>query len=225
MRAEDHKMIAYQALIVAAGAGTRSGLDHNKNLHPLKGRPLLLYSVETFLKDTDCQGVIVVCPETETKAFAEALEGKSILIPGGSTRQQSVRLGLAAVTTKYVFIHDGSRPNLKSEAIMRLKRELRKHDALTLAIPVKDTLKTVSMNMVTGDVPRDTTVMIQTPQAFRSDKIKLAHELAARQEHEFSDDSSLIQHELRETVRIVPGDDDNIKATTKADFTILEALL
>jgi len=215
----------YQALIVAAGLGTRSGLDHNKNLHPLKNKPMIRYSVERFLEDDDCESIIVVCSENDKERFAEVLGEDAEIVIGGPTRQKSVANGLSLVSAKYVLIHDGARPNLKKDAITAIKYKLAFSDSVTLCVRVKDTLAYIEEETIVGSINRESVVQIQTPQAFLTAKIKQAHGLAEESGHSYPDDASLIRGELNEEVAFVLGDSNNIKATTADDFVLLEALL
>jgi 2-C-methyl-D-erythritol 4-phosphate cytidylyltransferase len=219
------KTIMYEALIVAAGSGSRSGLTYNKNLYVIRGKPLISYSVEKFLLDKDCKGIIIVCPEADQEDFKKNIPNDIILVTGGKTRQESVVKGLAIVTQKHVMIHDGARPNFSFESLKHLKLGLMSFDALTLAIKVKDALGKANNDLIVEDVDREQTFAIQTPQAFLSSKIKKAHQSASKSEHTYQDDTALIRSELKEQVKIIIGNDDNIKATTASDFLILEALL
>ncbi len=215
----------YSALIMAAGQGLRSGLTFNKNLFPIKGKPMILYSVEQFLSDPDCQEVIVVTAKQDIDTFKLVLPAQTIIVSGGKSRQESVLSGLKIVKTEYVFIHDGARPNLKKAAIEKLKQALLLHEALSMATPVKDTLKICTNQEITKDIDRENTFCLQTPQVFPTKAILEAHILAKTNKHQYSDDTSIYLHELGKKVFIVDGYDDNIKATTLTDMKILEALI
>ncbi|MDD4183819.1 MAG: 2-C-methyl-D-erythritol 4-phosphate cytidylyltransferase [Candidatus Izemoplasmatales bacterium] len=215
----------YQALIVAAGAGTRSGLLHNKNLHPIKDKPMILYSLERFLEDEDCEGVVVVCSEDDYGLFNEILKDNAVLVLGGDSRQKSVMNGLAEINARYVLIHDGARPNLKLDVIKRIKDGLTKHDAVTPVVKAKDALAVIYEDYLNESINRENVMYIQTPQAFVTEKIKKAHQLAQANNHVYLDDATLFQNEIKEKVSVVLGDSNNIKATTADDFVLLEALL
>ncbi|MBN2504394.1 MAG: 2-C-methyl-D-erythritol 4-phosphate cytidylyltransferase [Bacilli bacterium] len=215
----------YSALIMAAGSGVRTGLDHNKNLHLLKAKPMILYSVEAFSELSECNQIIVVVPDDEVLVFQDILPKDVLIVRGGESRQDSVLNGLKHVKNEYVLIHDGARPNIKNEAIIRLIKSMLERGASTLAIKAKDTLKTCINGVIETDIDRRSAYLIQTPQAFRTEEIRQAHLLAQKNGHSYSDDSSVYQHELGRKVFIVEGYDDNIKVTTMADFRILEALI
>jgi len=215
----------YSALIMAAGRGLRSGLAFNKNLFPIKGKPMILYSVDKFLADLDCQEVIVVTAKQDIETFKLVLPAKTIIVSGGKTRQESVLAGLKIVKSENVFIHDGARPNLKKEAIEKLKQALLLHEAVSLAAPVKDTLKICTNHEITKDIDRENAYSLQTPQVFPTKSILEAHVHAKNNKHQYSDDTPIYLHELGKKVFIVDGFDDNIKVTTFTDIKILEALI
>ncbi|HOP57073.1 MAG TPA: 2-C-methyl-D-erythritol 4-phosphate cytidylyltransferase [Bacillota bacterium] len=215
----------YTALIMAAGQSVRSGLGHNKNLHPLKGKPMILYSVERFLGDPECSEIIVVVNNDEKEEFLNVLPKKIRVAVGGDTRQESVLAGLRLVKEDVVMIHDGARPNLSRQALERLKEGLRFHSAAALAISASDTLKLVRDNFVFGDIDRESVKRLQTPQAFPTDRIMDAHRKARDNNRTYTDDVSVYQNETGLPIWLVEGELKNIKATTFEDIKILEALI
>ncbi|MBU1144432.1 MAG: 2-C-methyl-D-erythritol 4-phosphate cytidylyltransferase [Firmicutes bacterium] len=216
----------YSAVIVGAGSGMRTGLEYNKMFYLLKGKSMICYSVEVFLKDIDCEQIIVVTNKIDYEKIKNLFLDLNVkIVIGGETRQESVYLGLSKVKTKYVFIHDGARPNIKIEQIDQLKEALKKKNALTLGIRVKDTLKQTTNLRIVGDVDRNSVYTLQTPQVFITQEIIKAHELANQSKHTYSDDTSVYRSELHKDVFIVPGREDNLKGTTLIDLIILEALL
>ncbi|HRX91883.1 MAG TPA: 2-C-methyl-D-erythritol 4-phosphate cytidylyltransferase [Candidatus Izemoplasmatales bacterium] len=215
----------YSVLIMAAGKSMRSGLERNKNLYPLKGKPMILYSVDRFLSDPKCRQIIVVANHEEQEEFVGIMPKNVQVVIGGDTRQKSVLNGLRHVSEDLVFIHDGARPNLSKEALERLKEGLRYHSAAALAVDSPDTLKTVRDNFVAGDIDRQTVRRLQTPQAFPTARILDAHRRARDHGHDYTDDVSVYQNEAGLPVWLVEGDERNIKATTFEDIKILEALI
>lgn len=215
----------YSALIVAAGSGIRSGLPYNKVLYPIKDKPLIIYSVDRFLGDPDCEEIIVVAPEGELARFRSLLGKNAQIVSGGKTRQESVMAGLTNCHGQWVLIHDGARPNIRQDSIEKLKKTMLQKGATTLAVLVKDTLKACEDQKIAGDINRENTYSIQTPQAFLRIEILEAHRLALLHRHHYSDDTSVYWHELGKPVWVVEGTEDNLKATTKIDLMILEALL
>ncbi len=216
----------YSAIIVAAGRGTRAELTFNKIFYNFNGKSLLDFTIQPFENDKDCDRIILVISTNDLSELKKStFSSKVEVVIGGETRQESVLNGLNHVHTKIVFIHDGARPNLHPLYIEKCKSEIKNHEALTLAIPVKDTLKVTKDNYILSTVDRNLTVQLQTPQVFYTLDIIEAHNQALKRNHHYTDDATLLQEELGKNVFIVSGDEYNIKATTKIDLMILEDLL
>jgi 2-C-methyl-D-erythritol 4-phosphate cytidylyltransferase len=216
----------YSALIVAAGVGSRIGLEINKVLHPIKGKPMIRYSVERFFEDKDCRQIIVVGKDEERSLFEDALQGLPYLfVVGGKTRQQSVLNGLKRVNTTYVMIHDGARPNLSQSIVQTIKQRLNHCNAVCVAIPISDSISLVKDNQIHLSIPRDESFFMQTPQAFLTKEIITAHQLAEERNQSFTDDASLYRLILNKPVMIVKGDEMNKKVTTIIDLKIMEEIL
>ncbi|MDD3842303.1 MAG: 2-C-methyl-D-erythritol 4-phosphate cytidylyltransferase [Candidatus Izemoplasmatales bacterium] len=217
----------YTALIVAAGSGTRTRLPFNKMFYEIKKKPLIMYSVDRFLSDPDCEEIIIVHAANDASRMASLVKniGKIKLVSGGETRQGSVYAGLKLAASRFVLIHDGARPNVSKASIDNLKRAVLDQGAATLAVPVKDSLVSVENNFVTGYIKRDITLAVQTPQAFITEEILKAHILAHNSDTTYTDDVSVYLDKFNKDVRVVLGDEDNIKVTTKTDLQLMEALL
>jgi 2-C-methyl-D-erythritol 4-phosphate cytidylyltransferase len=214
----------YSAVIVAAGSGTRFGTIKPKVLTLYQGKPLIQYSLDRFLEDLECKEIILVYPENSEEAFEPFRQRRVTVVIGGKMRQESVRRGLALVKEPWVLIHDGARPNLSKGLLERIKTALKQEAAVAPAIAVADTLKECASGKIVGDIERDRVFQIQTPQAFRTESIRSAHEKAFQANHLYSDDTSVYQHELALPVTIVAGEATNIKVTTLTDILILEAI-
>jgi 2-C-methyl-D-erythritol 4-phosphate cytidylyltransferase len=212
--------VSVWAVVVAAGGGSRFGA--RKQFASLGGRPLVAWSVVSARSVAD--GVVLVLPEGDHAVGGQGddLHGADVAVPGGSTRAASVRAGLSAVPAdaEVVVVHDGVRP-LASPALFRAVVDAVHSgaDAVVPALPVVDTLKQVVGDAVVGTVGRDGLVSVQTPQAFRADLLRRAHE----GEPDATDDARLVEA-LGATVRVVPGDPRNLKVTTPADLEIAQAL-
>jgi len=217
----------YTALIVAAGSGVRTRLPFNKMFYEIKGKPMVLYSVERFLADSDCEEVIVVHASADTAKMTALVKNYNNvkLVLGGDTRQQSVYAGLKLAKGHYVFIHDGARPNLKKGSIDELKKALKEKEAAILAVPVKDSIIHVENSFISGYSDRKITYAVQTPQAFRTEDILKAHILANNSGRGYTDDASLYLETFNKDVKVVLGEEENIKVTTKSDLSLMEALL
>lgn len=218
----------YTALIVAAGSGSRTRLPFNKMLYEIKGKPLILYSVERFLGDSDCGELIVVHSAADAPKMAALLKPypNVKLVLGGETRQQSVFAGLKLVQGKYVLIHDGARPNLKRTFLDAVKKALGEEGAATLAISVRDTVVEAENERILVHLDRKRTFAVQTPQGFQTEEILKAHLLANNIGAEYTDDTAVFLATFpNRDVKIVLGDEDNLKVTTKSDLLFMEGLL
>lgn len=203
------------AVVVAAGGGDRFGAA--KQFARLGGRPLVAWAVDAARGAVD--GVVLVLPADRTgDAF-----GADAVVAGGATRAASVRAGLAAVpeAADIVVVHDGARPLATSALFRAVVAEIEAGAAGAVpALAVADTLKVVADGRVVETLSRADVVRAQTPQAFRADVLRAAHE----GEPEATDDAGLVEA-TGATVRVVAGDPRNLKVTTPADLELLSALV
>ena len=166
-----------------------------------------------------CDEVVVVLPA------GEAWDGAAVAaaVPGGESRSQSVRAGLAAIDdgAEIVVVHDAARP-LASAGLFELVIDTVRAgaDGAVPAVEVADTLKRVTGDRVTETVARDRLVAVQTPQAFRAAALRAAH----KSDEDATDDAALVEAGGG-TVVVVPGDPRNIKVTTLADLAVVNLLL
>ncbi len=206
-------------VVVAAGSGQRFGAP--KQFAQLAGRTMVQWAVDAARGVAD--GVVLVLPAGEDTGVGVARRsGADVSVPGGDTRAASVRAGLAAVpgSAEVIVVHDGARP-LASPALFGavVDAVTGGADAAVPGVAVTDTLKRVVDGAVTATVARDGLVAVQTPQAFRAELLRRAHEGGA----DATDDATLVEA-LGATVRVVPGDPRNIKVTTAADLEVAQAL-
>jgi 2-C-methyl-D-erythritol 4-phosphate cytidylyltransferase len=212
--------VSVWAVVVAAGSGTRFGAP--KQFASIGGRPMVAWSVVSARSVAD--GVVVVLPGGDPGLHGDTdrLHGADRGVAGGASRAASVRSGLAAVPAEaeVVVVHDGARP-LASPALFRAVVDAVRAgaDAVVPGLAVTDTLKRVADGAVVDTVARDGLVGVQTPQAFRADVLRRAHEAGA----DATDDAALVEA-VGATVRVVPGDARNVKVTTPADLEIAQAL-
>ncbi|MDX6751334.1 bifunctional 2-C-methyl-D-erythritol 4-phosphate cytidylyltransferase/2-C-methyl-D-erythritol 2,4-cyclodiphosphate synthase [Geminicoccaceae bacterium 1502E] len=215
------------ALIVAAGRGERLGGSLPKQFLPLLGRPMLRRTVERFLGHPSVDAVRVVIDRDHEELYRTATAGLALLEPvaGGASRQASVLLGLESLVElapEQVLIHDAARPLASAALVERVTTTLETADAVLPALPVVDTLKRAEGARTTGDVPRDGLWRAQTPQGFRFAAILAAHRAQAGSV--FTDDAAVAAAEGIE-VRLVEGEEDNMKITHPADLARAERLL
>lgn len=205
------------ALIVAAGSSTRAKLSQSKILYPINGKPLFMYSVETFFElGFD---IVLVVSKDDFLEVKKYVSDEVKLVIGGKTRSESVMLGLKTVVTPYVYIHDAARPLITKHVILNIEKALAYHDAVLLAEKLTNALKRYENGILTSE-NRDLHLMAQTPQAFLTEKIRYAH---IRNEAPYDDDISLYQAFYPEDkVHVVINEDVNIKVTYPEDLIYIK---
>jgi 2-C-methyl-D-erythritol 4-phosphate cytidylyltransferase len=225
-------------LIAAAGQGRRMGGDTKKPYLILAGKPVLVHTLEVFLKLNLFSLVGVIVAPGEKEAFEECVlepffmgDKRLFQVEGGEERQISVFNGLKALHHKkvpedaLVCVHDGARPLVGESLILKVYSEALDTGAAIAGVPLKDTIKEIDTNHMVRKTPqRDLFMAVQTPQFFRFSVIWQAHCQAAEDGFLGSDDSSLVER-LGINVKIVPGSYENLKLTTPVDLRIAEEYL
>lgn len=210
-------------IIPAGGVGARLGRRTPKQFLALGGAPILAATVRHFARHPRVGTIVVAAPAAhveQTRRILAAVRGAPInVVVGGATRQESVSHGLAAVATaaSLVVVHDGVRPFIGPALIDAVLAAARATGAAICALPIAETVKRVSGEMVAGTLDRSELVVVQTPQAFRADLLREAHDKARRDGFIGTDDAMLVER-LGQAVRVVPGLADNVKITTPADL-------
>lgn len=218
------------AVIVAAGRGTRMGAADNKIFLPLSGRPVLAHALGAFERCAKVSRIaIVVAPGEEERIAAIARENDisklAAIVPGGAERQDSVYLGLEALDTEGVLVHDAARPLVTPAQIEACCLAAEAHGASALAVPVKDTIKIADEDgFIVATPERRALRAVQTPQAFRRAELMEAHRRARADGATATDDAMLLER-LGRKVAIVDGDYGNLKITTPEDLPVAELLL
>jgi 2-C-methyl-D-erythritol 4-phosphate cytidylyltransferase / 2-C-methyl-D-erythritol 2,4-cyclodiphosphate synthase len=170
----------FAAIVVAAGKGLRVGGDIPKQFRMLRGKPIIRWSIEALAHADADVIVTVVSPDTEAEARAvlAGIDGVRF-VHGGATRQESVRVGLEALTAdapERVLIHDAARPDLPRAVIARLLAALGTHPGAIPVLPVVDSLAVAGEDgVMAGKAERESLRRVQTPQAFRYADILAAH--------------------------------------------------
>lgn len=216
------------AVIVAAGTASRMG-GIDKVMAPLAGEPMIKRTVRTFQEcDAISEIVIVTRPDliVPITNLTAGMEKVRAVVAGGKSRQESVGLGLNALSDKVKLsaIHDGARPLITWQVIDRAVRAANSYGAAAPAIPVKDTVKVVVGGIVKNTPDRSTLQAVQTPQVFDIDLLRGALKKAEKDGAQITDDSSAVEL-MGMSVKIVEGDERNIKVTTPMDLKIAELLL
>lgn len=219
------------AIILGAGRGSRMKAPINKQYMKIKGKEIIRWSIEAFLKSKKTDEIIIVVgkgEEDEVKRLLTSEEEKFIkIVVGGQRRQDSVYKGLLAMNDNEgsVLIHDGARPLISSETIDLVWDFLKEKSAAIVGVPVKDTIKIVSEKKEVIDTPnREFLWSVQTPQGFDKDLIIRAHKNAQVNKIEVTDDSMMVEL-LGEKVSMIMGSYENIKITTQEDLDIAESIL
>jgi len=225
------------AIITAGGLGKRFGGKEGealpKQFIPLSGKPVIVYSIESFESSELIREIILVVPDAWIDYTKSEIVDKfhlskvTKIIAGGTQRQQSVENGLNALSNKpeIVVIHDAVRPFVTLDIIEEVVAEVSKSDGAIAAIPATDTLKKSSPEQnIENTVPRDNIWFAQTPQAFRYGTLKEAFEKAAQDGYLATDESQLLE-KLGMEVKLVKGSKYNIKITTPEDLEMGELIL
>ncbi|MFT6559234.1 bifunctional 2-C-methyl-D-erythritol 4-phosphate cytidylyltransferase/2-C-methyl-D-erythritol 2,4-cyclodiphosphate synthase [Sneathiella sp.] len=211
------------ALIVAAGSGTRTGLDYPKQYLKVNGDTLLARSIDKFLSHPSIDGVQVIINPNDQDLYQNSVGERPLLpwVSGGASRQASVLNGLRAIdghNPDYVLIHDAARPFVSHSVIDRCLEALATSDAVLPVVPMIDTLKTIDGQRITGTLDRNSIKAAQTPQCFVYSVIRQAHERFADQS--VTDDIALAEL-AGIAIHWVDGDPDNFKITTAEDISAM----
>ncbi|WP_456387129.1 2-C-methyl-D-erythritol 4-phosphate cytidylyltransferase [Desulfolithobacter sp.] len=224
------------AIIPAAGFGTRMGADRPKQFLDLAGTPVLIHTIRIFLDHPAISAVVVALPPSHyqqsldllTRYLSSPLPAKLILTRGGTSRQESVSHGLAALPPQIdtVLVHDGARPLVSDRIIARCLAGVVRHGAVITAIPAKDTLKKVDPEngRIKSTIDRSRVWLAQTPQAMRRELLEQAFGLAAKDGFTGTDEASLLEHG-NIPVYVVPGDEQNIKLTRPGDLLLASSMI
>lgn len=216
-------------IIVAAGSSSRMGGKTPKQFIELLGEPLLCHTLRAFEQARQIQEIVVVC-RLEDQDMVERLTAPfakvRAVVPGGATRQESVREGVkAAEGADLVAIHDGARPLVTPEEIDQVVVDARAWGASSLAVPVVDTIKEVGEGELVSHTPdRASLRAVQTPQVFFREEYLTALANAQAAGQDFTDDCQLMEFSGRQ-VHLCPGERSNLKVTTPEDLLFARAIL
>jgi len=214
------------AIIPAAGSGTRIGGEIKKQFLPLKGKPIIVHTLQQFEHCPEIDEVTMAIPESalsdmEAVVVRYRLHKVSKIIIGGNKRQDSVGNVLERLTLKdtdVVLVHDAVRPFIETKRITHLVRVCKEHDTAVLAVQPKDTIRrSTGGGFFDKTLDRTSLWLVQTPQAFRAKILVKAFEKAKKDKFYSTDEAALVER-LGVKVRIVEGNYDNIKITTPEDL-------
>ena len=220
-------------LVPAAGSGSRLDGDTRKQYLELGGQPVLVRTLVRLAALSQVTAIHLIVPE-EDVAFCRNelveryhLDKIGAVIVGGAERQDSVRNGLEACGAEnqdVILVHDGVRPFFPQDQIGPLVQLAAVEGAALLAVPAQDTIKEVFDGRVRSTLDRRLLWQVQTPQAFRCDRMREAHRRAHAGGYIGTDDASLIEW-CGWPVAVLPGHPYNIKITTPADLALARALV
>lgn len=226
-------MATASAIIVAGGTGSRFRSDTPKQFLALLGKPLLAHTLAAFQLCDAVTRIVLVLPREGFAARREAMESfagtkPTDVVPGGESRQDSVREGLSCLDPdpeNLIAVHDGARPLVDSELITATIAAASEFGGAIAAIPVVETLKEVSESMaVERTVDRARYYRAQTPQCFRYGILRQAFEAARRDGFVGTDEAALVER-VGATIHVVNGSERNIKVTTPEDMARAEYYL
>lgn len=216
------------AVIVAAGTASRMG-GIDKIMEPLGAEPMVMRSIRTFQSCDAIKEIVVVTRQelvVPIMSLCAGLDKVKAVVAGGSSRPESVNAGLNALSdkVKLAAIHDGARPLITWQVIDRTVRAANSYGAAAPGIPVKDTIKVVTGGVVKNTPDRKTLCAIQTPQVFDIALLRGALKKAKDDGAQITDDCSAVER-MGMSVKVVEGDERNLKVTTPMDLAVAKLLL
>lgn len=223
------------AIVLAAGRGSRMNNDVAKQYLPIKGKPVIWYSLTAFERCPFIDEIVLVTDSEEIgycqKEIVEKYGFRKVkqVVEGGRERYHSVYQGiLAAGDCDYIYIHDGARPFLSGEILERARDSVCANHACVVGMPVKDTIKLSDEEDFCVETPdRSRLWQIQTPQVFEGELIRRAYgrlmEALGRGETvPVTDDAMVVEQMTDVKVKLTRGDYRNIKITTPEDLKLAE---
>ncbi len=214
------------AILLAAGVGSRMGISTPKQFYTINGKPFFIRSLELFERIHEIDRVLVTIHEDYKEEYLKHIKdfriSKPVLVAGGVTRQESVFKALKEVKSEYVLIHEAARPLVSEELIHSLFLN-KQYDGVVPTIPIPFTVA-VGSDFFESPLDRSLLHNIQLPQLFKSEVLLQAHQKAIEQNFQATEDSMMV-HKFGGKVRFIEGSESNIKITTKLDLIIVNQLL
>jgi 2-C-methyl-D-erythritol 4-phosphate cytidylyltransferase len=226
-----NKAQVVKAIILAGGYSRRMKSRIPKQLLRIANKPVLAYTLDTFERCKPIKSIILVVHQNYVSQCRNLIEKYGYrkieqLVIGGRTRQQSVFNALSKIEgCDYVIVHDGVRPLVRPEVILKLIRAVKKFAAVTCAVKATDTIVEARRGFIRAALCRDELWQIQTPQAFKFDLALKAHRQARLAGmFDYSDDAQPVL-KLKNRIKIVKGSRNNLKVTTAEDLYLTKLLL
>jgi 2-C-methyl-D-erythritol 4-phosphate cytidylyltransferase len=221
------------AVVLAGGTGQRVGGATPKQLIEVAGRPILSYAIEAFENAAGIDEILVVMAaghEAAAAAIARPFSKVKAVLSGGDTRTESTLRALEALRAApdhtHVLFHDAARPFVDQTVIGGCLAALESYEAVAVAVPTSDTIVEIADDQVVAMPSRDSLRRFQTPQGFRLGTLRKAYELAlADESFTATDDCGVVHRYLPNVpIRVVPGNEHNLKVTHPLDLVIAENL-
>ena len=218
------------AILVAGGKGLRMGSDIPKQFLPLRGRPVLMHTIDVFRRTYPDIHIILVLPR-EQQDYWRQLCGQHdydvelCVADGGETRFHSVRNGLFLIPDDargVVGVHDGVRPFVSPETIRRCFEAAEEFGAVVPVVPVVETVRQLLADGSSMTVDRNAYRLVQTPQTFDLQLLKKAY--GQPFDPFFTDDASVVEA-MGHPIKLVEGNNENIKLTNPADLKLAEGMV
>jgi len=217
------------AIVVAAGQGTRFGSDIPKQFLLLQNRPIIVHALERLQSAAVISQIIIVVGKDWVPYIGREIVGRfnfdkiSAIIPGGKERQDSVFAGLQALPTPHevVIVHDAVRPLFSVNLLERVINGCHDFDACVPGLLPRDTVKRIDGDRIIETEPRESLRLVQTPQAFRYQRLLQSFEQAKATNFYSTDEAALVE-KFGGKVGWVEGEETNLKITTPRDLQIAE---
>lgn len=209
-------------ILVAGGKGLRFGGEVPKQFLPVKGRPVLMRTIDVFKKAFLEIHIVLVLSPSQQEYWKQLCKEYSFDVPlqiadGGETRFHSVKNGLSLIpdTHAIVGVHDGVRPLVSEDTIFRCYETAEKEGTAVPVVPVVETVRKLEEDGKSKTVDRNLYRLVQTPQTFQVEILKKAY--GQPYESFFTDDASVVE-KMNVPVVLVEGNRENIKITTPSDL-------
>ena len=222
-----------EVIIAAGGTGRRFGEGQPKQFYLLKGKPILSWAIGRFEECVLVDRIILAVPRGMGKYTRQHVlspfgyKKVKTVVEGGKERRDSVLQGLNMLETDTdtVLVHDGVRPIISEELIRKVIQATQRWEAVVPGLPLRETIKQVGRdNLVSWTLDRKSIYLIQTPQGFKKDLICRAYAQVKKRGWVASDDASLVE-KLGAKVKMIPGEETNIKITSPQDLVLSELFL
>ena len=224
------------ALIVAGGSGIRFNSTTPKQFIPIAGKPVLMHSIDAFHSCSSEIKIVVSLPGDSFNLWDDLCRQYNFTVPhtiveGGETRFHSVKNGINRIAECMthgdedfmIAVHDGVRPLITPEMIVRLFEYAETHGNAVPAIPINDSVREKITDAISHSVERKKLRVIQTPQCFKLSTLRKAYMLPYNED--FTDDANVVGTIIGEKIHLVEGDIENLKITRPVDFKVAQVLL